>query len=218
MHEKEMETKRHIVLVHGASHGAWCWYELVPLLKLAGHQVTTVDLGASGINPKQIDDITSISDYLQPLMDFMSSLPQDEKVILVGHSFGGIGISLAMENFPEKVLAAVFVAAYMPNCSVPLITLQQEEIELAKMLVRPCGTFFIDLAKECPITEAKYGSINRIFVVCHDDGVMKEGFQRWVIENSPPKEVIVINKADDMVMLSKPQELCQCLHEIVQKY
>lgn len=96
--------------------------------------------------------------------------------------------------------------------------LHMQEIELAKMLVRPCGTFFIDLAKECPITEAKYGSINRYFVVCHDDGVMKEGFQRWVIENSPPKEVIVINKADHMVMLSKPQELCQCLQEIAQKY
>lgn len=126
MNEKGMETNKHIVLVHGASHGAWCWYKLFPLLKLAGYQVTALDLGASGINPKHIDDITSISDYLQPLMDFMSSLPRDEKVILVGHSLGGIGISLAMENFPEKVLAAVFVAAYMPNCSVPLITLQQE--------------------------------------------------------------------------------------------
>ncbi|KAJ0097117.1 hypothetical protein Patl1_28782 [Pistacia atlantica] len=209
MHEKEMETKNHIVLVHGASHGAWCWFKLVPLLKLAGHQVTTVDLGASGINPKQIDDITSISDYLQPLMDFMSSLPQDEKFFKWTPIDSLMDCTFTFGGGPENPPTS---GSFGP------IYLEKREIELAKMLVRPCGTFFIDLAKECPITEAKYRSINRIFVVCHDDGVMKEGFQRWVINNSPPEEVIVINKADHMVMLSKPQELCQCLHEIVQKY
>ncbi|KAJ4714961.1 Salicylic acid-binding protein 2 [Melia azedarach] len=42
-------------------------------------------------------------------MDFMSSLSPDKKVILVGHSYGGICMSLAMENFPEKILVGVFV-------------------------------------------------------------------------------------------------------------
>lgn len=121
-----MESKKHILLVHGVSHGAWCWYKLVSLLKLAGHKVTALDLGASGINSKQIDEVTSFFDYLQPLMDFMSSLPQDERVVVVGHSLGGLGISLAMEKFPEKILAAVFISAFMPNCNAPLTILTQE--------------------------------------------------------------------------------------------
>ncbi|KAK7848802.1 salicylic acid-binding protein 2 [Quercus suber] len=101
---EEMEKKeRHFVLVHGACHGAWSWYKVATLLKSAGHKVTALDLAASGIHPKQARELRSLSDYLEPLMEFMASLPADERVILVGHSFGGACISVAMEKFPEKV-------------------------------------------------------------------------------------------------------------------
>ncbi|CAI0553878.1 unnamed protein product [Linum tenue] len=110
------EGKKHFVLVHGAAHGAWCWYKLIPLLKSSGHKVTALDLGASGVDPNRLDEIATISDYARPLMEFMASLPEDDgKVILVGHSFGGYVISLVMEMFPQKVLVAVFVTAEMPN-------------------------------------------------------------------------------------------------------
>lgn len=124
----EMERKQHFVLIHGSCHGAWCWYKVVNLLKTAGHQVTALDLGASGVDPKRLEEVTSFSDYLQPLMDFFASLPdeQDRKVILVGHSYAGLCISLAMERFPKKISVAVFVAAYMPHHSSPLGTLIQE--------------------------------------------------------------------------------------------
>ena len=117
---------KHFVLVHGACHGSWCWYKLVTLLKQAGHRVTALDLGACGINPKQLNEIISIWDYVQPLMDFIASLPQGETVILVGHSYSGLCISLAMESFPEKISLAVFVTAYMPNFKSPPATVMQE--------------------------------------------------------------------------------------------
>ena len=121
-----MDRGKHFVLVHGAGNGAWCWYKLVPLLKLLGHRVTALDLGSSGVNPKRLDELASVYDYVQPLMELVASLPQDEKVILVGHSYGGLPISLAMESFPEKILVAVFVSAYMPNYISPPITQAQE--------------------------------------------------------------------------------------------
>ncbi|GMY11682.1 methylesterase 10-like [Fagus crenata] len=92
----------------------------------AGHRVTALDLGACGINPKQLNEIISIWDYVQPLMDFIASLPQGETVILVGHSYSGLCISLAMESFPEKISLAVFVTAYMPNFKSPPATVMQE--------------------------------------------------------------------------------------------
>lgn len=125
-----MKNKKHFVLVHGACHGAWCWYKILPLLKLKGHHVTALDLGASGINPKQLSELKSFSDYVQPLMEFISSLPQDESIILVGHSYGGLGLALAMEKFPEKISAAVFVTAYMPNFIDPPVTLVEEVKDL----------------------------------------------------------------------------------------
>ncbi|CAN1228515.1 Methyl jasmonate esterase 1 [Linum grandiflorum] len=111
---EEDQKQRHFVLVHGACHGAWCWYKVVPLLEQAGHRVTALDLAASGIDRKQVSDVGSISEYHEPLMEFMESVK--EQVVLVGHSMGGLGISVAaMERFPDKVCVGVFVSATMPS-------------------------------------------------------------------------------------------------------
>ncbi|XP_061358005.1 methyl jasmonate esterase 1-like [Gastrolobium bilobum] len=116
----------HFVLIHGGSHGAWCWYKVATLLKSADHNVTTFDLAASGVNPKQVQEISSISKYYEPLMTLMDSLPPKEKVILVGHSLGGISMSLAMERFPEKISVAVFVTAYVISANLTYPALLQE--------------------------------------------------------------------------------------------
>ncbi|POO02713.1 Methyl esterase [Trema orientale] len=118
----------HFVLVHGAGHGAWCWYKVATLLEYTGHNVTTLDLTASGINPTPVRQINgSVVDYAKPLMDFMASLPATSaKVVLVGHSLGGLSISLAMESFPHKISAAVFVTAYMPGPNLSYLTVSDE--------------------------------------------------------------------------------------------
>ncbi|CAN0864326.1 Methylesterase 10 [Linum grandiflorum] len=113
----EEMKKQHFVLVHGTNHGAWCWYKIISRLETAGHRVAALDLGGSGVN---FDEVSSIFDYVKPLLQFMADLPEEEeRVILVGHSYGGIPISLAMERFPSKVLVAVFVAAFMPSFTSP---------------------------------------------------------------------------------------------------
>ncbi|AES94788.1 putative 3-oxolaurate decarboxylase [Medicago truncatula] len=120
-----MDTS-HFVLVHGACHGAWCWYKIITLLKSAGHEVTSLDMAASGIHPKQVHELDSVTDYYEPLIEFLRSLPQDQRVILVGHSLGGMCISVAMELFPKKIAAAVFVTAFMPSPDLSFLTLLQE--------------------------------------------------------------------------------------------
>ncbi|XP_021731702.1 salicylic acid-binding protein 2-like [Chenopodium quinoa] len=117
---------KHFVLVHGSCLGAWSWYKLLPLLKSSGHTVTAIDLAASGINPLQPNDLQSISEYFQPLADLMVSLPSDERVILVGHSLGGLAISHAMQHFPDKISAGVFVTAQMPGPNLNVSILSQE--------------------------------------------------------------------------------------------
>uniref|UniRef100_M1CUJ2 Methylketone synthase Ib n=1 Tax=Solanum tuberosum TaxID=4113 RepID=M1CUJ2_SOLTU len=73
------KVKKHFVLVHTVSHGAWCRYKIVALMRSSGYNVTVIDLGASGINPKQALEIPHFSDYLSPLMEFMASLPTNKK-------------------------------------------------------------------------------------------------------------------------------------------
>ncbi|XP_039000016.1 polyneuridine-aldehyde esterase-like [Hibiscus syriacus] len=262
----KMEKKHgHFVLVHGACHGAWCWYKVITLLKSMGHKVTALDMSAAGVHPKQFHEIHSFLDYFEPLMSFMASLQPEEKVILVGHSLGGYGISAAMERFPEKVAVAVFATAYMPSPSLPYETLSQqlnetldsdktmdteyvfpngtdkpptsgilgpnfmaskfyqlsppENLTLALTLVRHVGLFNDEESiKAVAVTKEKHGSVRRVFIVCGKDYIMKEEYQRWMIENNPPDEVKSISDSDHMVMFSRPNELCSCLQEIADKY
>ncbi|KAI5675104.1 hypothetical protein M9H77_06054 [Catharanthus roseus] len=106
--------KKHFVLVHGGCLGAWIWYKLKPLLEIAGHKVTAIDLSACGTNMKSLDEIHTLWEYSKPLMELMDSIPSNEKVVLVGHSFGGMSLGLAMEDYPEKISIAVFLSAMIP--------------------------------------------------------------------------------------------------------
>ncbi|XP_068342603.1 methyl jasmonate esterase 1-like [Pyrus communis] len=117
---------KHFVLIHGACHGAWSWYKVATLLKDSGHNVTALDLGASGINPIQVQQLPSLSEYVEPLTELMVSLPPKEKVILVAHSLGGAVISIFMERFPQKIAAAVYVTAFMSGPTLNYSTIFAE--------------------------------------------------------------------------------------------
>ena len=116
---------KHFVLIHGACLGAWSWYKFETLLKSSGHIVTALDLGAFGINPLLANDLQSSSDYFKLLRNFMEALPFHERVILVGHSYGGYAISQAMEYFPGKIFVVVFATAYMLGPTLNYSTLNQ---------------------------------------------------------------------------------------------
>ncbi|PNX71262.1 methylesterase chloroplastic-like, partial [Trifolium pratense] len=110
----DLETN-HFVLVHGGGFGAWCWYKTIALLEESGYKVSAIDLTGSGVHSFDTNNITSLSQYVTPLTDFLEKLPEGKKVILVGHDFGGACISYAMELFPLKISKAVFIAAAMPT-------------------------------------------------------------------------------------------------------
>ncbi|PIA31257.1 hypothetical protein AQUCO_05100048v1 [Aquilegia coerulea] len=118
--------QHHFVLVHGAAHGAWCWYKVETLLKSAGNQVTSLDLTACGINPTPFEQVLSDSDLFEPLTKFMESLSVEEKVILVGHSYSGSAIAMTMESFPKKIAVGIFVTASMPGPALSIAAIGEE--------------------------------------------------------------------------------------------
>ncbi|XP_024522109.1 putative methylesterase 13, chloroplastic [Selaginella moellendorffii] len=106
-------SKFHFVLVHGAGHGAWCWYKVTQELEEQGHKVDALDLtsaGTSGVDALAVD---SLETYSVPLVQLLESLPPKEKVILVGHSLAGLSLTYAMEKFPERISGSFFVTALM---------------------------------------------------------------------------------------------------------
>ncbi|KAI9197550.1 hypothetical protein LWI28_000519 [Acer negundo] len=108
------EEKLHFVLVHGAGHGAWCWYKLRCLMETSGYKVTCLDLKGAGIDQTDPETISSFDEYNQPLIDFFLHLPENHKVILVGHSAGGLNVTDCIHKFgTKKIHMAFYVAANM---------------------------------------------------------------------------------------------------------
>ncbi|KAL6012525.1 hypothetical protein ACLOJK_003014 [Asimina triloba] len=104
------------------------------IIEMISNSFTAPDLTGCGGNTTGPDEINSIDDYVQPLIDKLAPLPPQERVVLVGHSFGGLGLSLAMEKFPEKVSVAIFASAVMPNLANPPSSILLE-VSLAPMLL-----------------------------------------------------------------------------------
>uniref|UniRef100_A0A0E0FUA1 AB hydrolase-1 domain-containing protein n=1 Tax=Oryza nivara TaxID=4536 RepID=A0A0E0FUA1_ORYNI len=254
---------KHLVLVHGACIGGWTYFKVATRLRSAGYRVTAPDLGASGVDPRPLREVPTFRDYTAPLLGLLGSLPPGEKVVLVGHSLGGINVALAAELFPDKIAAAVFLCAFMPDhTSRPSHVLEKfiegkwldwmdtefkpqdaegklptsmlfgpqiaqerlmqlcspEDVTLAGSLLRMSSMFVEDLQKQQPFTEGRYGSVRKVYVVVNQDLAIPEGFQRWMIGNSPVDEVKEIDAADHLVMLSRPDELARCLADIAESY
>lgn len=100
---------RDIVLVHGMSHGAWCWELLEPRLRRAGHRVLAVDLPGHGRRAHERAR-ASVTGYAQAVADAMM-LAGVHDAIVVGHSMSGIVIPKVAELVPARVAHLVFLAA-----------------------------------------------------------------------------------------------------------
>lgn len=98
------------VLVHGACHGAWCWEKVVPLLEAAGHTAVAIDLPGHGDDPTPIADCTLAGNVAAARAAVEA---QDEPVVLVGHSLGGLTISQTAEEIPEKIGTLVYLSAFL---------------------------------------------------------------------------------------------------------
>uniref|UniRef100_A0A453S367 AB hydrolase-1 domain-containing protein n=2 Tax=Aegilops tauschii subsp. strangulata TaxID=200361 RepID=A0A453S367_AEGTS len=152
---ENLETKK-VVLVHGEGFGAWCWYKTISLLEEAGLDPVALDLTGSGIDHTDTNSITTLEEYSKPLIDYLSKLPENEKVVLVGHSCGGASVSYALEHCPKKISKAVFLTATMVKDSQRPFDVFSEELASADVFLQESQYLLYGNGKDKPPTGLRF--------------------------------------------------------------
>jgi pimeloyl-ACP methyl ester carboxylesterase len=111
--------KKEFVLVHGMSHGAWCWEPLRRRLEGAGHTVVALDLPGHGRRAHEWRR-ASVDGYARAVADAMA-LAGISRGVVVGHSMAGIVIPRVAELVPARVARLVFLAAIVPPSGASLL-------------------------------------------------------------------------------------------------
>nr|XP_043607108.1 putative methylesterase 11, chloroplastic isoform X2 [Erigeron canadensis] len=213
VNHEELETS-HIVLIHGGGFGAWCWYKTIALLQECKFEVTAIDSTASGIDRFDANSVKSLSQYVKPLTDFLEKLADGEKVILVGHDFGGVCVSYAMELFPAKVSKAIYIAASMLKSGQSTLDMfSDKDVALASVSMRPIP--FAPVLEKLSLSDSNYGSVRRFYIETPEDNAIPISLQQMMIDASPVEKIFRIKGADHCPFFSKPQALHKFLVEIV---
>lgn len=95
-----------IVFVHGWSGDHSYWDEQLPYFR-EKYQLVTLDLSGHGNSGRERTD-WSMSSYAQDIVAVIETLKL-EKVVLVGHSFGGLAVIAASQQLPERLAGLAIV-------------------------------------------------------------------------------------------------------------
>jgi pimeloyl-ACP methyl ester carboxylesterase len=110
----EFPAPRNFVLVHGAWHGGWCWQRVSDLLAARGHRVFTPTLTGLGERSHLLSPAVNLATHIADVVNLIE-WEGLEKVVLCGHSYGGLVISGVVEEMLPAIAALVFLDAFVPE-------------------------------------------------------------------------------------------------------
>lgn len=108
------------VLVHGAWQAPYVWDAVRTDLTNKGNKVIVVELPGHG-SDKTPTHTLSLDVYRDKVIEAIAKV--DGKVILVGHSMGGMVITHVAEKVPAKISKLVYIGAFLPASGQALVDL-----------------------------------------------------------------------------------------------
>lgn len=99
------------LLIHGGSHGAWCWEGVIRELNRLGHEGRALDLPGGGRDPTPRASVT-FNSYVTAVNTFIET-EDFHDFVLVGHSLAGILLPDIVAANRDRVREVVLIAAYV---------------------------------------------------------------------------------------------------------
>ncbi|WP_395320002.1 alpha/beta fold hydrolase [Variovorax sp. UC74_104] len=103
-----MSMNRHLVLIHGAWQGGWAFDAWLPCLHARGWHAHALDLPGNGWGAPGPASLVAYVDHVVAKVESVG-----ERVVLVGHSGGGLIATAVAERIPRKIQCLVYLAGMM---------------------------------------------------------------------------------------------------------
>jgi len=154
-HHVEKPSKT-FVLVHGAWQASYVWEAVKEELENRGQTVVTVELPAHGSDYASPANV-SINVYSDKVVEAINGV--QGKVILVGHSMGGVVVSAVAEKIPEKIEKLIYIGAFVPANGQSLLDLagQDKQSQLRASIIPSKDGLTLDIMHD-----------NIISILCQD--------------------------------------------------
>ena len=135
------------VLVHGAWQAPYVWDAVRNDLLKKGNRVIIVELPGHGTD-KTPTHTLSLDVYRDKVIEAIYKT--DDKVILVGHSMGGMVITNVAEKVPSKISKLVYVGAFLPASGQALTDLaySDPDSKLGPSIVPSADQLTLDVKRE----------------------------------------------------------------------
>lgn len=108
------EPAKTFILIHGASHGGWCYDRVTDILRSQGHRVFAPTLAGlaerSSMDARRINLTTHINEVVE-----LFERENLSEVVLCGHSYGGMVIAGVADRIPDRIENLVFLDAVVPE-------------------------------------------------------------------------------------------------------
>lgn len=206
-----------LVLVHGTSHGAWCWRDVLPRLAAAGIDARAIDLPGHGADSTPIADLT-LAGYVQAVLAAC-----DGPFVLLGHSAAGGVIAAVAEAAPDRVAHLIYLCAYLPKPGASVVDMRRDQDSqplLPAIAKSPDGLSFgfkpdkvaVHFYHDCPpgtldyaaprlVPEARapqetpialgsnFASVGADYILCEDDRAIPPAYQARMAAALPADQV-----------------------------
>jgi len=169
------ESSKTYVLVHGAWQAAYVWQQVKEQLEKNGQKVVVVELPAHG-NDATLPVNVTMDIYRDKVITAINAV--NGKVVLVGHSMGGMVVSAVAETIPDKIERLIYIGAFVPANGQSLLELSSMDKQslLGASIVPAADQLTLDIKRDAIVS-----------IFCQD---ASEDVQKLVLDNFKPEAAI----------------------------
>jgi pimeloyl-ACP methyl ester carboxylesterase len=102
------------LLVPGGWHGGWYFQSLAEALRLRGHRAYALTLTGLGERSHLLHADVNLDTHIEDVVQLLK-MENLSEVTLLGHSYAGMVISGVIDRIPERIRAAIYCDAYVPE-------------------------------------------------------------------------------------------------------